>query len=308
MKLTIKDPKKVAKFTAIFQHLKQLIDTIAIYFDNDKMYIQGMDNTQICLFECRLTKMWFDEYEFSDGIDDGRICVNTSILYKVISTIDEKHMIELSYSGNTDILNIRFGDTQDNVFNKCFEISLIDLDIELMTIPNVEALVDLSINTSKFSKLVSQLLIFSDVLTLNFTDEDIKFKATGTEGSMNSTIDLDDVNEYAIGEDSTLQQSYSLTFINIMCSFAKLNNTITMGFSENMPMSFVYDLDKECNLGEDEDDGAEDDGAEEDENKSVNGNDSDVFSDSDNDEESVPNSNKCFVGFYLAPKMDDDSF
>ena len=37
MKLTIKNPKKVAKFTAIFQHLKQLIDTIAIYFNNEKM-------------------------------------------------------------------------------------------------------------------------------------------------------------------------------------------------------------------------------------------------------------------------------
>lgn len=282
MKLTLSNPFKVSKFTAIFQHLKQLVDCIAIHFSVDGMYIQGMDNTQICLFECKLTNDWFDEYEFYPEVDDPRICMNTTILYKVISAIDEKHKIEISYSGQTDILHIKFGDPGDNVFNKCFEISLMDLDTELMTIPRKEAQVDLTIDTSTFSKLISQLLIFSDVLTLHFTDEDIKFRAEGTEGAMNSKIDLDDVNEYAIGENSTLSQSYSLTYINTMCSFGKLNKSIIMGFSSDMPMSLIYDLDIDGNQDEEEQDD-DDEMAKETEEK------------------------KCFVGFYLAPKMEDDS-
>ena len=42
MKLTLKDLNKVGKFTAIFQHLKQLVDCIGIYFDDNGLYIQGM--------------------------------------------------------------------------------------------------------------------------------------------------------------------------------------------------------------------------------------------------------------------------
>ncbi len=94
MKLTIKDHNKVAKFSSIFQHLKQVVDCIAIHFSVDGMYIQGMDSTQICLFECKLTNDWFDEYEFTQNVDAPRVCVNTTILYKVISAIDEKHKIE----------------------------------------------------------------------------------------------------------------------------------------------------------------------------------------------------------------------
>lgn len=274
MKLTLKDTIKVSKFSAIFQHLKQLVECIAIYFSEDGMYIQGMDNTQICLFECKLTNTWFDEYEFTTNVDDPRVCMNTSILYKVISAVDEKHMIEISYEGNTDILHIKFADPADNVFNKCFEISLMEFDSELMTIPREESHVDLTMDTAKFSKLVSQLLIFSDVLTLTFSDEDIKFRAEGTEGAMSSKIDLEDVKEYAIGEDSVLTQSYSLTYINMMCSFGKLNKNIEMGFSNNMPMSLIYDLDIEDSQD----------------------------TDMEGEEKKIK---KCFVGFYLAPKLDD---
>ena len=81
MKLTLKDLNKVGKFTAIFQHLKQLVDCIGIYFDDNGLYIQGMDNSQICLFECKLHSSWFDEYSFDDG-DDKRVCMNTAIFVR----------------------------------------------------------------------------------------------------------------------------------------------------------------------------------------------------------------------------------
>ncbi len=166
------------------------------------------------------------------------------------------------------MIHIKFGDRNndnDNLFNKHFEIALIDLDTELLVIPDQETHVDLKMETIVFSKLITQLLIFSDQLTLTFTDEDIQFKTSGIEGGMSSKIDLDDVNEYAIGEDSVLTQSYSLAIINMMCNFSKLNKNISMGFSDNMPMSLVYNLS----------------------------------SDDDEDDKT------CFVGFYLAPRIED---
>ena len=319
MKLIIENQHKAAQFTAIFQNIKQIAEHIAIYFNNKGLYIQGMDSTQICLFECKLTNDWFDYYEYKSGEDDPKICVNTTILCKVISAVDDKQTIELSYSGNTDMLHVKYGDTTENTFNKHFEIALIDIDSELMTIPRDEAQVDLSIDTTKFSKLVQHLLIFSDVLTLTFTDEDIKFRASGTEGAMNSKIDLDDVHEYAIGEDLTLTQSYSLTYINMMCNFNKLNRNVVMGFNENMPMSLIYSLDTT-----DDATGATNDTISSNTSNSSKEDDTqsnaqkDIFSDDSesDDSDSSPDisvthsslENKCFVGFYLAPKLDEDEY
>ena len=144
---------------------------------------------------------------------------------------------------------------------------MICLETERLEIPSCETLVDLTIDTTTFSKLITQLLIFSEHVTLTFTDNSIQFETSGTEGAMKSNIDLEDVNEYAIEENASLVQSYSLSFINMMCSFSKLNKNIIMGFNENMPMSLKY------NLGTEDDDESE---------------------------------NECAVMFYLAPRCNDD--
>ena len=271
MKLILKDYEKANKFSAIFQHLKQLVQSIVLYFDVNGLYIQGMDSTQICLFECKLNSSWFDEYEFDEDSDEGRICINTCIIHKVISAVGENHVIEISHTNNADVLNIKFASQQqyseENKFNKHFQISLICLETERLEIPSCETLVDLTIDTTTFSKLITQLLIFSEHVTLTFTDNSIQFETSGTEGAMKSNIDLEDVNEYAIEENASLVQSYSLSFINMMCSFSKLNKNIIMGFNENMPMSLKY------NLGTEDDDESE---------------------------------NECAVMFYLAPRCNDD--
>tara|TARA_Y100000817_G_C16834008_1_gene534857 strand:+ start:583 stop:1398 length:816 start_codon:yes stop_codon:yes gene_type:complete len=271
MKLILKDSDKANKFSSIFQHLKQLVQAIVLYVDDNGLYIQGMDSTQICLFECKLHHTWFDEYSFNADEDDSRICINTNIIHKVISAVGENQVIEISHISSEDVLNIKFATkTQyevENKFNKHFQISLIEIDTERLEIPACETLVDLSIDTATFSKLITQLLIFSEQLTLTFTDESIQFETSGIEGGLKSNIDLEDVNEYAIGENSTLVQSYSLSFINMMCNFSKLNKNIIMGFNENMPMSLKYKL---C------------------QNESENHND-----------------NESVVIFYLAPRVDE---
>lgn len=277
MKLYLKEHEKLNKFSAIFRNLQCLVDAIKIYFNDHGLYIQGMDNSSCCLFECNLPADWFDEYTFNTGVDAAQISVNTAIMQKVIGTLSDKQEITLSYEGQTDIIRVELSNGSVK-FDKTFEISLIDLDVELLEIPQQETDVDLVIQTNKFSELISQLLIFSEILTLNFKEDAIEFKASGIEGSMSSCIDLEDVTEYAIGEDSELLHSYSLKYLSMMCNFNKLSKYIVMGFNENMPMSLVY------NLQDIDDDG-------------------DDVNDVNDDKKK-----RGYIGFYLAPRIDDDGY
>lgn len=274
MKFTLSKHDKIIKFSTIFRHLQCLVDAVKIYFSDNGLYIQGVDNSSCCLFECQIPSGWFDEYSFNEGIDASQISVNTAIMQKVIGTLGDKQNITMSYEGGSDILKVEFSKGTVN-FNKIFEIALIDLDVELLTIPKHETLVDLVIQTNKFSELITQLSIFSEILTLQFTDEAISFKASGVEGCMKSSIELEDVTEYAIGEDSELTHSYSLKYMSMMCNFNKLSKDIVMGFNDNMPMSFVFNLEERV-------EGDEDD---------------------ENDDKK-----RCYVGFYLAPRIDDDEY
>jgi hypothetical protein len=67
-------------------------------------------------------------------------------------------------------------------------------------------------------------------------------KSSGNDGSMKVDMKIDDIKEYAIAEDTTLVQSYSLKYIQMMCQFNKLAVEMCMGFSKDKPMTMKYDL------------------------------------------------------------------
>ena len=287
MKITIHTPQKAEKFATIFQHLKLLTDHVNMNFSSEGLYMQCLDNNHCCLFECKLTAEWFDDYEFDADTDAPQIGIHAATFYKVINIRQEKQEIEISSEGSqVDNINIHFT-KGDNNFNKSFEIPTIDLESEMMEIPKDETTVDVVIDTKRLSELASELVLFSEILTLIFSEDGIEFTASGTEGIMKSSIDLDEVNEYAVGENMTLKQSYSLKYLNIMCHFGKLSKEISLGFSDERPMHLTYNMDDvkataqankdQHNNGDDDDDNGDDD-----------------------------NTPQNFVSFYLAPRIEEE--
>ena len=69
MKLCINEPKKSEQFGTIFQNLTQIANEIAMRFSEDKVYVQGMDSSHVCMFELVLKKEWFSVYELSEYSD-----------------------------------------------------------------------------------------------------------------------------------------------------------------------------------------------------------------------------------------------
>ena len=51
MEVIIRTPEKVKKLAHLFHHIKNIINDVNIHFTEDKMYIQGMDNSHACLIE-----------------------------------------------------------------------------------------------------------------------------------------------------------------------------------------------------------------------------------------------------------------
>lgn len=241
MKILIKDTHKTNKISIIFNNLKQFSDTIVLNFDVNGIYIQGMDSAHICLFECKITKEWFDGYDFHKN-DISEIGISTKILGKVISTFKEDQDMELEVNNNSNYLKLNFINGKTSC-DKFFELPIIDIDNEKLIIPEQESDVDLTLSSKRMYDLVSQFQIFNDEIEMSFTDTDILMKASGVDGSMSVKMSLDDVTEYAIGENSLLKQTFSLRYIHMMCHFNKLSSEIIMAFKSNHPMLLFYDLE-----------------------------------------------------------------
>ena len=246
MRVIISDTKKCNKFTSLFQHLKQFTTNIQLNFRKEGLYIQCLDDSHCCLFETDIKVGWFQTYNLeTPDVACKAIGINLNMFHKVLNARQESQSIELKLNkGNDedDNILINFIDGVDKVFDKYFELSLVNIDEELMNVTANDTLVDLTIETKTFCDMISQFMIFDDALTITFNDDRIGLHTSGSDGKMRTEIKLDDVNEYVTTENITLVQSYSLRYINMMCHFNKLSSEIYMGFSDSMPMHMKYSL------------------------------------------------------------------
>tara|TARA_B100001769_G_scaffold197127_1_gene157348 strand:- start:548 stop:1339 length:792 start_codon:yes stop_codon:yes gene_type:complete len=246
MKLILSNQDKISQFSVIFQNLKAFSDHVVLYISEEGLYMQGMESSHCSCFESRLTREWFDDYEYNKETDVASLGINTHVFQRVLGTRRDGQTIELEASAGGDTLEITFtGNNEAKCLNKYFELPLMEIEEQLLELGNPDSDVDLVMPSKKFCELISQLQIFDDKLALTFTEERVTFLSSGSEGSMKVNVSFDDVVEYAVAEDTTLKQSYSLKFISMMCLFSKLDEEFVMAFSENRPMEGRFKLEGE---------------------------------------------------------------
>ena len=242
MKFVQKDPKRTSNIAVIFNCLKQFSETVTLRFSEEGIYVQGLDGSHVSLFEWKLTSGWFTEYEWNGEDDVSESSVSTGIMHKVISTFHQDQTMMMEIESDSDKLSLSFTEGKDTC-DKHFELPLIDIDSDIMTIPDKDSDIDLVISSKKFSELVAQFEIFDSTLSFKFTDEDIIMKASGVDGSMTASMSLDDVTEFAMAEDKdVIKQAFALKYIRMMSNFSKISNETMMEFTIGSPMTLKYDM------------------------------------------------------------------
>jgi proliferating cell nuclear antigen PCNA len=267
MKLILTDSKKVSHFSSILKNLKNFSQDIEMHIDQHRLYAQGMDSSHCCLFELELLSEWFTKYECGEHI---RLGINCELLAKIFNMLGENQNIEMAYQG-TDSLYITLSPNEGEMgIVREFKLPLMDLQSELLTIPDTEYTADIEMVSNDFTALIIQLNTFGNELRVQCQDE-IRLTGKGEMGSMDAVIKEDDILMYAIEEDEKLDINFALGYINMMVAFGKINKKVKIHMSENLPMKIQYGMD--------------------------------TFMDKEDDDEE--NEDKNYIRFFLAPKIDD---
>jgi len=272
MKIVITDSRKVSQFSSILKNLKNFSLDIEIHIDEHRLYAQGMDSSHCCLFELELLNSWFTEFDVDSAVVLG---VNCELLAKVLNCLGENQNIELNHKKNSDSLFITLSPKEgENGIVKEFKMPLMNMETEMLEIPDTEYTADIHMLSSQFTELVNQLSIFGNELQVKCSD-DIRLTGKGEMGSMDAVIKEDDILMYAVEEDTELDLNFSVAYINMMVAFGKINKKIQIHISDAMPMKIQYGMDT---FMDDEDE------------------------DEDEEEEKK---DKNYIRFFLAPKIED---
>ena len=245
MLISIKDSSKCETFINIFQHIKLWVPHINLRFSSDKMYAQALDSSHVSVFEISISSSWFDNYEMNEPVTVG---VNTQILFRIMNSREDDQSINLYQDGDSLLLDLKTEEeNKKDAFNKYFKVPLVDLEDELMEIPDSDYSFDFTIGSKKFKSLIDQLSSFSDTVGVIYQDDKLYIKSESTEeGEMKIEIPIDDL-EYAAVSDETsmIKCSYATRYIQMMCQFLKINKEVSISVDENLPMKVVYEIEGE---------------------------------------------------------------
>lgn len=243
MKLLLKDKTKANIFMTIFRQLKSHVDVVNINFEENRLYMQGMDSGQVSLFELQLQKNWFDEYEATGEV----LGLNCGVLHAVFNGMEADHELQLYTEEDGDVLFMNLTSDENGVFDKLYEISLIDLEQHMLSVPNTYWELDLQLKSQSFAKIIDQLTQFGDDIKLSCTEEKIELSTKGNNGCMSVQIAIDDVGEYSIEEGKAFESSFSSNYIHWITQFSKLSEDMDIHFKENSPIQMRYIIHEKDN-------------------------------------------------------------
>jgi len=241
MNVSIKNSVKSEIFTQIFQHTKTFTENVIIMFEKERVYFQTMDSSHISVFELYIPATWFDKYEHTNETAIA-IGVSTTLLFKILNTRDKCQETHLIYDPeNQDKLYVHFDSEDKAIFDKRFELPLVDIESELMGIPNLECNAEFSISAPSFASIISQLKLFGDTMDIECSEEKIELKSLSDgAGKMSVDIQIDELSEYSINEGENINLSFGLNTLNNICLYHKIAKEVKIKLIKDYPMQIIY--------------------------------------------------------------------
>jgi len=99
MKIQLIEKNKIKEFYNIFDTLKNFNDIICLQFEQDKLYCQSMDQSNVSLFELSFNKDWFNSFIIGENCV---ISIRLKDFVKLLSIYDKYKILTLSFTPNED--------------------------------------------------------------------------------------------------------------------------------------------------------------------------------------------------------------
>ena len=236
------DKKSVPLFKKLIANLKDFADQVNFKINEDKIQIQTMDNTMVCLSLLELKKDFFSKYDVSENQTIG---VFITVFNKIIKCCNDTETIKIIvFEENTDKLVIINGDNS-------YTMNLMSIEEEQLEISDLNSVIEIEIKIkdSSFYENIKNIVsngksfkLTVDSEKLNILTEDLE------ENEPESSIVIKHSDNFKIDfKDSDSQKivKYSSTLINLMIKcLSQIDNEIKLIISDGNLINFYFTNEK----------------------------------------------------------------
>lgn len=236
MILKIDAGAKATIFTQVLACIQQLNSEIVIRLEDESLYIQGMDNSHISMYELRLFKHWFQLYEIEFSNTYGFQC---DTLNKILSKRTEKQDIYIDFSDETKIQLI----FSDEISKKTHIISSMDIDIETTGIPDIEYDIDIGIPSKLYKETIDELATFFDDMTIKCDEDTVIFGGKNDNVESSIEISTEHMTSYQYTDD--MKMTFSIRYLKIISLLSKICKEMLLHLHNEYPLRIDFNFDDE---------------------------------------------------------------
>ena len=225
------------EWKAVISAISTLVEEATFEATVEGISFRGMDPSHVALIDISWPNTAFEKYECDGDIKFG---VRIDEFSKLIKRADKSNAIEINISDDNMLL-VTIGK------NKKYKMRLIESSASDTPLPKIPYDTKLSLTSSSFDKVLGDVQVVSDYLTVDATELQAEFSGKGDSGEVNIVLEKskDELTELDVKADSS--GTYSLEYPNpIVKAVGSSVETITCEFSSSKPLRIEF---KVANIG-----------------------------------------------------------
>lgn len=218
------------EWKAILSAISTLVEEATFEATAEGISFRGMDPSHVALIDISWPNSAFEKYECDGDIKFG---VRIDEFSKLIKRADKTEGIEISLSDNMLLISIGK--------NKQYKMRLIESSATDTPLPKIPYDTKISLATSLFDKILGDVQVVSDYLTVKTNATKSEFSGKGDSGEVLISLQKqqDELSEISVKEEST--GTYSLEYLNpIVKAVGTASGSIVCEYSSAKPLRIEF--------------------------------------------------------------------
>nr|7EP8_A Chain A, Proliferating cell nuclear antigen [Neurospora crassa OR74A] len=223
--------------------IKDLVQDCNFDCNDSGIALQAMDNSHVALVSMMLKTETFSPFRCDRNIALG---VNLTSLTKVLRAAQNEDILTLKAEDAPDVLNLVFESSENDRISE-YDLKLMDIDQEHLGIPDTEYAATISMPSSEFKRITTDLMAMSESVNIEASKDGVKFSCQGDIGNgsitlrQHTNVDKPSENiEIELSEPVSL--TFSLKYLVNFCKASALSSTVKICLSNEVPLLVEYNI------------------------------------------------------------------
>jgi len=230
-----------------FEALKDMVTDVNLECSSDGIRLQAMDASHVSLAALCLKPELFESYQCPRNRTLGLSMASVSKVFKLCGNDDA---LVIKHEDDSDTVVFIFDSkAEDRVGD--FHLKLMQIDQEHLGIPETTFAANVTMPSKQFQKMIADLSVFSDTISIEITPKALKFSVKGESGDGSVVLKQNSSAEgqLDIKTEEHVVLSFATRYLQMFTKATSLSDQMILRLSPQHPLNVTYPFQGDPNLG-----------------------------------------------------------